>query len=76
LCDARVDIEDLNEKLSLMLPEEDFDTLGGFVFDMFGKIPVKYEKVKYSGIDFIIQEMDGHKIKTVKLVIKDSDSAA
>mgnify|MGYP006290634637 CR=1 FL=1 len=76
LCDARVDIEDLNEKLKLKLPEEDFDTLGGFVFDMFGKIPVKYEKVKYSGIEFIIQEMDGHKIKTVKLVIKDTDSAA
>ena len=70
LCDARVDIEDLNEKLTLSLPEEDFDTLGGFVFDLFGKIPVKYEKVSYSGCDFIIQEMDGHKIKTVKLVIK------
>lgn len=68
LCDARVDIEDLNEKLSISLPEEDFDTLGGFVFDLFGKIPVKYEKVSYAGCDFIIQEMDGHKIKTVKLV--------
>ncbi len=71
LCDARVDIEDLNEKLSLTLPEEDFDTLGGFVFDHFGKIPVKYEKVSAAGCDFIIQEMDGHKIKTVKLVIKE-----
>jgi CBS domain containing-hemolysin-like protein len=70
LCDARVDIEDLNEKLSINLPEEDFDTLGGFVFDLFGKIPVKYEKVSYKGCDFIIQEMDGHKIKTVKLVRK------
>lgn len=68
LCDARVDIEDLNEKLSLELPEEDFDTLGGFVFDLFGKIPVKYEKVSWKGSDFIIQEMDGHKIRTVKLV--------
>ncbi len=71
LCDARVDIEDLNEKLRLKLPEEDFDTLGGFVFDHFGKIPVKYEKVSAVGCDFIIQEMDGHKIKTVKLVIKE-----
>ncbi|MFO7848454.1 MAG: hemolysin family protein [Spirochaetia bacterium] len=70
LCDARVDIEDLNERLSLSLPEEDFDTLGGFVFDLFGKIPVKYEKVSYSGCDFIIQNMDGHKIKTVKLVVQ------
>jgi CBS domain containing-hemolysin-like protein len=76
LCDARVDIEDLNEKLKLDLPEEDFDTLGGFVFDLFGKIPVKYEKVVYKGVDLIIQEMDGHKIKTVKLVIKGENSAA
>jgi len=74
LCDARADIEDLNEKMKINLPEEDFDTLGGFVFDLFGKIPVKYEKVGYKSIDFIIQEMEGHKIKTVKLVIKDRDS--
>jgi len=76
LCDARVDIEDLNKKLKLKLPEEDFDTLGGFVFDLFGKIPVKYEKVQYEGVELIIQEMDGYKIKTVKLVIKGTDSAA
>ena len=68
LCDARVDIEDLNEQLRLGIPDEDFGTLGGFVFDLFGKIPARYEKVVYQGIDFIIQEMDGHKIRTVKIV--------
>ncbi len=70
LCDARIDIGDLNEQTNLHLPDEDFDTLGGFVFDLFGKIPVKYEKVTYDNIDFIIQEMEGHKIKTVKIVTK------
>ena len=68
LCDARVDVEDLNEELQLDIPENDFDTLGGFVFDLFGKIPVKYEKVKYNDIEFIIQDMDGYKIKTVKII--------
>ncbi len=68
LCDARVDIEDLNEVLDFNLPDDDFDTLGGFVFDLFGKIPVKYEKVSYRDMDFVIQDMDGHKIKTVKIV--------
>jgi CBS domain containing-hemolysin-like protein len=68
LCDARVDIEDLNEELGLEIPDDDFDTLGGFVFHLFGKIPVKYEKVSYSDMDFIIQDMDGHKIKTVKII--------
>lgn len=70
LCDARINIEDFNESLNMDISDEDFDTLGGFVFDLFGKIPAKFEKVSYKNTDFIIQEMDGHKIKTVKVVDK------
>jgi CBS domain containing-hemolysin-like protein len=70
LCDARVNLEDLAEETGLQLPADDFDTLGGFVFDLFGKIPVKYEKTVFGGADFIIQDMDGHKINTVKIVIR------
>jgi CBS domain containing-hemolysin-like protein len=69
LCDARVNLEDLGEETGLTLPSDDFDTLGGFVFDLFGKIPVKYEKTVFGGADFIIQDMDGHKINSVKIVI-------
>jgi CBS domain containing-hemolysin-like protein len=69
LCDARVNLEDLSEEIGVVFPSEDFDTLGGFVFDLFGKIPVRYEKVVSGGMDFIVQDMDGHKINTVKIVI-------
>ncbi len=69
LCDGRVDIEDLNEMLGIDIPEQDFDTLGGFIFDLFGKIPVKFEKVSFHGLDFIIQEIEGHKIKTIKIIM-------
>jgi magnesium and cobalt transporter len=71
LCDARINIQDLNKQLSLSLPEEDIDTLGGFVFNLFGKIPVKFEKVRYGNLDFIVQEMEGHKILSVKLIINE-----
>ncbi|MDR0909838.1 MAG: hemolysin family protein [Spirochaetaceae bacterium] len=71
LCDARVNLEDLNEETGLELPTEDFDTLGGFVFDLFGKIPVRYEKTTWNNIDFIVQEMDGHKINSVKIIRKE-----
>ena len=74
LCDARTPIEDINSKLSVDLPQVDFDTLGGYVFDLFGKIPAKFEKVSDEALDFIIQEMDGHKILSVKVVAKDLDS--
>lgn len=70
LCDARVSIADLNEILDLNLPNDDFDTLGGFVFDLFGKIPVRYEKVAWRGAQFIVQNMDGYKIRTVKVQLK------
>jgi len=68
LCDARVNLEFLAEETNLELPVDDFDTLGGFVFDLFGKIPVKNEKITYKDYDFIIQEMDGHKINSIKIV--------
>jgi CBS domain containing-hemolysin-like protein len=70
ICDARVNLEDLAEKTGIELPAGDFDSLGGFVFDLFGKIPVKYEKTCWRGIDFIIQEMDGHKINSVKIMVR------
>ena len=74
LCDARVDMDDLAEALHTELPSDEFETLGGFVFDLFGKIPVRYEKVRWKNFDFIVQDMDGHKINTVKIAaVKDDD---
>ena len=70
LCDARVNLELLNEQLGIELPNDDFDTLGGLVFHLFGKIPVRYEKLSYQNIDFIIQNMEGHKIDTIKIVLQ------
>lgn len=73
LCDARINIEDLEETIGISLPDDDYDTLGGFVFDLFGKIPVKFEKVTHENLDFIIQDMDGHKIRTIKVVIRPAE---
>jgi len=68
LCDARVKLNFLAEDTGLELPVNDFDTLGGFVFDLFGKVPAKNEKIVYKEYDFIIQELDGHKINSIKIV--------
>ena len=70
LCDARVDLDDLNETLSSSFPTEDFDTLGGFVLDLFGRIPVKYEKIEYENFDFIVQDMEGHRVNLIKVIKK------
>lgn len=73
LCDARVAIDDLNETIDAQFPNEEFDTLGGFVFDLFGKIPVKYEKVAWNSFDFIVQDMEGHRINVIKVIRRTGD---
>ncbi len=72
LCDARVSLDDLNETINSTFPTENFDTLGGFVFDLFGKIPVKFEKVSWHDWDFIVQEMEGHKVNVIKVILRKS----
>lgn len=74
LCDARTTIDDLNDDFSLGLPDEDFETLGGFVFELFGKIPETLEKVSFktdeATLDFIVQDIEGHKINTIKIIVR------
>lgn len=70
LCDARTSIDEINERLDLDLPEDDFETLGGFVFEQFGRIPLNQEKVTFHEMDFVVQEIEGHKINRVKIVTK------
>jgi len=70
LCDARVRLDELNQFPEFDLPDDDFETLGGFVFDLFGKIPVKYEKESYGMADFVIQQMEGNRVASVKVVVR------
>ncbi len=75
LCDARVNLADLNQELPFKLPEDDFDSLGGFVFDLFGRIPELDEKVEYNNrLDFVVQKMEGRKIMAVKIMLKRDDN--
>ena len=68
ICDGRINLDDLNDQIESNFPNDEFDTLGGFVFDLFGKIPVKYEKVSWKNYDFIIQDMEGHRINLIKVI--------
>ena len=75
LVDGRFSISKFNNLLSLCIPDDELDTVGGFVYSLFGKIPVPYEKVEYKDeetgkiIYFIIQGMIGNKIKSIKTTI-------
>jgi len=66
--DARVYIDDINDKLELGLPEgEDYETLAGFVFSHLGYIPKEGETFEYKNIKFTILSAEPRKIDRIKL---------
>jgi putative hemolysin len=66
--DARMYIDDLNEEFELKLPEdEDYDTLGGFVFSHLGYIPKTGETFDYEDVKFMITAAEARRIKRVRI---------
>ncbi|RMD98591.1 MAG: HlyC/CorC family transporter [Deltaproteobacteria bacterium] len=69
LVNARMEIEALNEKLGLGLPEGDYETLGGFLLERFGKIPKENESLTFRGHRFIIAKSSDRSIESVSLTL-------
>lgn len=68
LVDAKLTLEDANEKLGLDISEEEFNTIGGHVFGLLGREPQPGDEVK--GEDYIlrIEESDRHRIIKLRLI--------
>jgi CBS domain containing-hemolysin-like protein len=69
---ARAGLEELEQLLNVdFLPEErdeETDTLGGLIFSMFGRVPVRGELLRHvSGVEFEILEADPRRVKRVKI---------
>jgi CBS domain containing-hemolysin-like protein len=58
-------IADLNERFGLNVPEEDYTTIGGFVFGVLGRLPVVGDRVTAGGAVFTVREMEGRRIETL-----------
>ncbi len=63
--DAKVDLDELNERLQVTLPADDYDTLGGYLYGLAGKIPAPGERFQDSGLEFVIRSVRGRRITQV-----------
>jgi len=70
IADGNISIEKINDILNIEIPENDFETLGGFIFDLLGRVPKKGEKIKYQNFQMIIEQVVKNRIRRVKIVKK------
>jgi putative hemolysin len=63
--DGRMSVDDVRDRLDINLPEGEYVTLGGFLFDGFGHIPVEGESLEVDGWELRVTEMDKRRIAKV-----------
>lgn len=64
---AKLSIEDLNEVLGTNLPEKEFETVGGYIYDLVGSVPEEGKVLQSEGLEFTVEKVSGQRIKTVKV---------
>ena len=72
VADARVPIKDFEDRVGEILTEqereEDIDTLGGLVFFLAGRVPVRGEVVRHgSGVEFEVLDADPRRIRRLRV---------
>ncbi len=61
------DIGKVNEALERRLPESEFETIGGFVLGLFGRVPKEGEFVDYQGLRFHVLRCEGNRILKLRI---------
>ena len=60
-------IDEINELVNIEINDDEFHTIGGFLFGLFGHLPKVGEQLRYHELRFLILEMDGKRIEKVKI---------
>ncbi|MBN1542095.1 HlyC/CorC family transporter [candidate division KSB1 bacterium] len=68
LVDAKIDIYSLNDLMGLAIPEKDeYDTLGGFIFELTGSVPQENELITYENLEMVTVKVERNRIVKVKI---------
>ena len=73
---GKASIDDVNDLLDVQLPDDEWDTIGGFVLDLFGRIPATGEEKPFDGLSFKAEEVQGRRIAKVLITRKPDEPAA
>jgi len=77
LIDGSASIFDVNEHFGLQLPEQDYDTIGGFIFGELGRVPVAGDTVEIEGQrELRVAEVEERRVTRVLLMSASAPDAA
>jgi putative hemolysin len=68
IVDAKMNIDDFNDLMETRLDNEDYETLGGFLYAQLDKIPVAGDTITYGDLNLTVLATRGRRITKVRVV--------
>ncbi|MDQ6659866.1 MAG: hemolysin family protein [Chloroflexota bacterium] len=65
--DAKISIDEFNELMGTALEDQDYDTLGGFLYAQLDKIPTTNDAITFNGLKFTVLNTRGRRITKVRV---------
>ncbi len=65
LVNAWANLDDFEEMFDIKVPREGYDTVGGFIIHLLGKVPRKGEEIFFEGLKMKIQSADAKRVTRV-----------
>jgi putative hemolysin len=63
---GRIDLDDFNEVMDSHIPKVASDTLAGFLYDQFGRVPHDGESIQTDGLLLTVEQVTGRRIRRVR----------
>ncbi len=76
--DGRTDIGKVNERLNVSLPEGEFETIGGLILGLFGRLPAEGDQVRYDNLIFTVLRLRKNRIARIRILklVQENDKGA
>lgn len=76
LVDGGMAIEDINELLDVRIPDDDWETIGGFLFSTLEHVPDVGESVDFDGWRFRAHEVEGRRVRRLRISVLHPEPAS
>ena len=67
LIDARLDIDELGDLVGSTIPDEDWDTVGGLILGLAGRVPAEGERFEFNRHTLTVERVQGRRVAQIRL---------
>ncbi|MFZ3133058.1 MAG: hemolysin family protein [Methanothrix sp.] len=72
IVDGSTRIEELNELIGTDIESEHYESIGGFMIQLLGRLPKQGESVEYMNTRFVIENVEKNRIKKIRVLMSEA----